>query len=274
MKTSHLASIAGLGLLVLAAGPLAAGGIDPAAPEAGPAPQPQVSFSPYLRAEVGSLLPELSDAYWLPPGQADPRIDFDLDGDNAGFASAAFGIDWNNGLRTDLALIHTGDIGFSGPCASASDGSDCDATPHADITDGTVRSRAMMANLFYAPLEGRNPDARIQPFVVGGLGVAWNTVESWTRFNPQAGTPPGSRPFRTFGSNTENDVAWSIGIGASWCLTDAETPIVMDVTWRYYDFGEAVGGDVADVGASVPRQPLTFDLSSQVFSLGVRIPLQ
>jgi opacity protein-like surface antigen len=133
-----------------------------------------------------------------------------------------------------------------------------------------------MANLFYAPLEARGSNSRFQPFVVGGIGMSRNTVESWTRFNLDAGTPPGSGPAtRVFGENSENPFAWSVGLGASWQLTESgERPILLDVGWRYYDFGTAEGGSTADVGAGIPRQPLNFDLTSQVFSIGIRIPLQ
>jgi opacity protein-like surface antigen len=180
-----------------------------------------------------------------------------------------------------MAITHTGDISVYGPCISASDGTPCDRPPapvraHADIADGSARSTVLMANLFYAPLEARGSNSRFQPFLVGGIGFSRNTVESWTRFNLDAGTPPGSGPAtRVFGSNTETDFAWSIGLGASWQLTRAgQRPVLLDVSWRYYDFGEAVGGSVADVGVSTPRQPLTFDLDGHVFSVGLRIPLQ
>lgn len=232
--------------------------------------QAAVTYGPYVRAELGGLVPELSGANWLPPGPGDPRVFFDLDGDEAGLASIAFGFDWQNGFRGDLSITHTGDISFSGPCSSASDGSDCDLTPHADISAGSVRTTAMMVNLFYAPREAAGSNARFQPWVTGGIGLARNTVESWTRVNPAS-----PEPVRVFGSNSQTDFAWSIGIGASWQLTEpGERPILLDLGWRYNDFGTAEGGRFADVGGGIPRQPLNFDVTSQVFSIGIRVPLQ
>lgn len=225
---------------------------------------------PYLRFELGAIVPELDDAYWLPPGPADPQINFDLDGDNAAFAGIAFGYDWQNGYRADVSILHSADIGFSGPCVSASDGSDCDLTPHADISDGAVSSTALMANLFYSPMQANGSNSTFQPYLVAGLGLARNTVDSWTRVNPASGNP-----VRIFGSNTETEFAWSLGLGASWEITQAGSqPLLFDVSWRYFDLGSAVGGDVADVGAGVPRQPLTFDMTAHTFSVGLRIPLQ
>ncbi len=240
--------------------------------------QASVTYGPYVRLELGGAIPSLDDAYWLPPNPGDPRIDFGLDGDNAAFGGVALGFDWQNGFRADVALLGTGNIGFSGPCVGASDGSPCDSPPaafddqHADISDGSVHSRAVMANVFYAPFEARGSNASFQPYIVGGIGLARNTVDSWTRVNPAAGTPT-----RVFDSNSETEFAWSLGVGASWQLTDpGERPILLDVSWRYYDFGEAVGGSIGTPGGpgSVPVQPLTFDMTSQVFSIGIRIPLQ
>lgn len=239
-----------------------------------------VTYGPYLRAELGSTFPDLANGYWLPPGPSDPLINFNLDGDNAAFASLALGFDWQNGFRGEFALSRTGAIGFSGPCSSASDGSPCDRPPadraHADITDGSVRSTVFMANVFFSPFEAQGSNSRFQPFVVGGIGFSENKVESWTRFNLDAGNPPGTgADTRVFGENTETDFAWSLGVGTSWQVTrPGEWPVLIDMSWRYYDYGEAVGGETSDVGGGTPRQPLTFDLNSQVLSIGIRIPLQ
>lgn len=225
---------------------------------------------PYVRAEIGGVLPGLSGGNWLPPGQADPRVFFDLRGDRAAMGTIALGYEWPNGFRGDLSLSRTGSIGFSGPCSSASDGSDCALTPHADISAGSVQSTAMMLNLFYTPFEATGSGAAFQPWVMVGLGMARNTIQSWTRVNPAAPSP-----VRVFGSRSQTNVAWSVGIGASWQLTQpGERPILLDIGWRYVDFGSAEGGATADVGNSMPRQPLNFDLTSQVISIGIRIPLQ
>lgn len=232
--------------------------------------QAAVTYGPYVRAELGGIAPELSGGNWLPPGAADPTVFFNLDGDGAGLGAIAFGFDWQNGFRSDVSLARTGSIGFSGPCSLASNGSDCDLTPHADISDGSLNTTAMMVNLFYAPREAAGSNATFQPWVTFGVGVARNTVQSWTRVNPAS-----PEPVRVFGSNSQTEFAWSVGIGASLQLTDpGERPILLDVGWRYFDFGSAEGGSIADVGASIPRQPLSFDLTSQVFSIGIRVPLQ
>lgn len=229
-----------------------------------------VTYGPYLRFEAGSFGTDLDNAFWLPPGDSDPQVNFDLDGDRTAFGGIALGYDWQNGFRGDLALLRTGDIGFSGPCSSASNGSSCTETPHADITDGTVRTTALMANVFYSPMEQRGSNAVFQPFFVAGLGFAENNIESWTRTNAAA-----EQPVRVFSSNKSSDVAWSLGFGAAWQVTRAgQYPIIIEASWRHFDFGTAEGSTVSDVGSGIPRQGLTFDNRSQVISIGVRIPLQ
>jgi opacity protein-like surface antigen len=169
--------------------------------------------------------------------------------------------------KPDLSLSRTSNSSFSGPCSSASDGSPC--STHADITDGSVDSTVLMGNVFYSPMHGSGSNAQFQPFVVAGLGMSHNTVDSWTRFNAGSGTPT-----RQFNSNSETEFAWSLGVGASWQLDGiGGTPMMLDVSWRYYDLGEAIGGSTSTPSGGVPVQPLTFDLTSQVFSIGLRIPL-
>lgn len=228
-----------------------------------------VTFGPYVRAELGALNWHLEDAYWLPPGPADPQINFDLDGDNTGMAAIAIGYDWQNGFRGDFSLIRTGQSDIAGPCSSASDGSSCTGTPHADITGGTITTTALMANVFYSPLERQGSNSVFQPFVVAGLGFAHNDVGVWTRTNLAA-----PRPVRSFESNSSLDLAWSLGIGAAWQVSRAgQRPVIIEASWRYYDFGTASGGTTPIGPGSTPREGLTFENRSQVFSIGVRIPL-
>ncbi len=227
-----------------------------------------VTYGPYARFELGGVISQGDDAYWLPPGAADPQINFDIDVDNGVFGSAAIGFDWQNGFRAEAALLATSNESFTAPCSSASEGSPC--AIHADITGGDIDTRALMGDVYFAPLEWQGSNDAFQPFIVAGLGVARNEMGPWTREN--AGAP---QPVRTFSGNTTTEFAWSIGLGASWQVTrPGRTPVLVEASWRYYDFGTAEGGSVPDVGMGIPRQPFTFENESQVVSIGVRIPLQ
>ncbi len=246
----------------------------PAAPQDGESlfgvQSASVTYGPYVRLDLGGVMPDPGGAFWDPSGADDPRISFDASADDAAFGALGLGFDWQNGIRADVSLFATGTSDVTAPCASASDGSPC--STHASITDASVSTRGVMASVYYAPLEAQGSNAPFQPFVVAGIGVARNEVGDWTRENPASG-----RPARTYEGDTSSGLAWSLGIGASYQVTrPGRWPIIVEAAWRYYDLGEASGGStpLPGFGGSEPREPFTFDNQSQVVTFGVRIPLQ
>jgi hypothetical protein len=234
-----------------------------------------VTFGPYARIEYGSSAPSLDGAYWLPPGESDPQIGFSatpLD-DRAGFGSVAFGYHWQNGFRAELALFGTGTTGFTGPCSSVSNGTDCGE--HSDITSASVSTSGFLGNVYYAPFEAQGSNSVFQPFIVAGIGVAQNEVGDWTRTKNPGNPTFGDNTVRSYSGATTSDVAWSVGFGAAFQVTrPGEWPVIVEAAWRYYDFGTASGGTEPLESGRPPREPLTFDLDTQVISIGVRIPLQ
>jgi len=225
------------------------------------------NFGPYISAELGLGMPMQADAYWLPPGSpADPQVFFDLDADRAGFGGIAVGYDVVNGFRGELALNVFGASDFAGDWSYTVPET---AGPHASMY-GTVNSIALMVNGYYAPLAGDAGQA-FQPYITAGIGMANNTVEEWTRINPDP-----TADEREFVSNTTSDLALSVGFGVS---VDLETEIggqtpTLDIGYRYFDLGTAVGGaETASGSGGVPVEPLTFGQSAHVISIGIRIPL-
>ena len=246
----------------------------PAAPQDGQSlfgvESASVTYGPYVRLDLGGVIPDPGDAFWDPAGADDPRISFDASADNAAFGALGLGFDWQNGIRADVSYFATGTSDMTAPCASASDGSPC--STHASITDASISTHGVMASVYYAPLEAQGSNAPFQPFVVAGIGVARNEVGEWTRENPASG-----RPSRTYEGNTSSGLSWSVGIGASYQITEpGRWPVIVEAAWRYYDFGEASGGStpLPGFGGSEPRQPFTFDNTSQVVTFGIRVPLQ
>lgn len=246
----------------------------PAAPQDGESlfgvESASVTYGPYVRLDLGGVRPDPGDAYWDPAGADDPRISFDASADDAVFGAVGLGFDWQNGIRADVSYFATGTSDMTAPCASASDGSSC--STHASITDASVSTHGLMASVYYAPLEAQGSGATFQPFVVAGIGVARNEVGDWTRENPTSG-----RPVRTYEGDTSSGFAWSVGIGASYQVTEpGRWPVIVEAAWRYYDFGEASGGStpLPGFGGSEPRQPFSFENTSQVVTFGIRVPLQ
>jgi len=231
-----------------------------------------VTYGPYARLSFGTSANSYDDGRWQ-NGGGDPTIMFDLGDETASFGELAIGYDWQNGFRADLALGRFGDADAIGPCASTSNATPC--SDHADISGGTVSSTTVMGNIYYAPFEHRGNNSVFQPFLTAGIGFARNEVGVWTReANPGSPSP---RPFRSFESNTDTQFAWSVGLGAAWQISrPGQHPVLVEASWRYFDLGEASGGatPLPGNGAGAPDVPLTFENTRQVFSLGIRIPLQ
>lgn len=229
-----------------------------------------VTFGPYVRAELGYASPNPGDAFWHPPGASDPTIYFDADVDGAAVGALAFGYDWQNGYRGELAINLFGSADAPGTCAYASDGSPCSG--HTDISQASVRTTAALLNVYYSPREARGDASRVQPFFTAGIGFANNRMSDWTRFNPSS-----SPTERTFAGASNSDLAWSIGAGVAFELErKSDWPVILEATYRYFDLGTARGGATPRPGSggSEPIEPYQFKHRSHTVSLGLRIPLE
>lgn len=219
----------------------------------------------YLRFELGASRFGSSDANWLPPGfPGDPQVFFDLDMDSSAFGGVAIGHNYSSNLRAEVALNVFGNSDFTGPwtyTVPATPG------PHASVT-GSVKSVALMANGYYAFETSGN----VKPFVTAGLGVARNSVGTWSRVNAAA-TPV----TRSFAGDSKTSLAWSVGLGVAVDVGPVmgSAPATLELAWRYFDLGTAQGGSTPVTGGpgGVPVAPLNFDLSTNVVSVGLRIPL-
>jgi opacity protein-like surface antigen len=218
----------------------------------------------YVRLEVGAASPDANDANWLPPGASDPRVFFDLDTDTAATGAIAIGRSFGNGWRGEAAFNIFGSSDFSGEWSYTTP---ADPGPHASMR-GSIRSFALFANGYYDfEMEGG-----FTPFLTAGLGVARNSMDDWTRINPDAG-----RPTRSFSGGSDSGFAWNVGAGVAWDVGSigGSGPAKLELGWRYFDLG-SVSGSATPIdgnGSSSPREPLNFDVTDQVFSVGLRFPL-
>lgn len=221
----------------------------------------------YVKFSLGMLAGNTSGANWHPPGYpVDPQVNFGLGNlDKVGFGGVAVGHSFDNGLRADLELIVTGASDATGACSGASDGSACNT--HSDITRATVKTRAIMANVSYDFMKG----GKVQPYATLGIGVANNVLSDWTRTANPGNTTP--RPVRTFAGATEQSLAWTAGIGVSYEIAAMGRPALLDLSYRYFDFGSVRGGTtpVSDNGAAASKG-LNFDLTGHALAVGLRIP--
>lgn len=226
-----------------------------------------ISFGPYARVTLGYDSGQFNDGRWLPPGASDPQIFFDLSDESGSYGSAAIGYDWMNGFRSDVSLSFlsgrttSGDWSFTIPATPGS---------HASMS-ADISSTAVIASLYYSPLEAQGKNLKFNPYVMAGLGVARHSIDSWTRTNPAVGNP-----VRSFASNTNSSLAWTVGVGGSWLLSKPRgRPIYLDMMLQHYDFGKAEGSATNAPGStgSAPRAPLSFERSGHMVSIGLRIPL-
>ncbi len=179
---------------------------------------------------------------------------------------AAFGVghDYGNGWRAEISLNLFGTSDFEGPWSFTVPDT---AGPHADVS-GSIRSVALMASGY------RDFDSvgAVTPFLTAGLGIAHNSMDEWTRINPDAG-----RTRRSFEGGSNTSLAWLIGAGLSWDVGPVlgSAPAKLDLTWRYFDLGSVRGGTEPLPGSGVggnPVEALNFDVTDHVITVGLRIP--
>jgi len=157
----------------------------------------------YVRIDLGGAMGSAGSASWRPAGfPTDPQVFFDLDGSSSPFAGIALGRDFGNGWRAEAGMNVFGKSDFSGPWSYIVP---VTPGPHADI-EASVKSMAMMANGYY----DFDTIGKVTPFVTGGLGMSKNSIDSWTRINPDAG-----RTTRSFTGGSDTSLAWSAGLGMS-----------------------------------------------------------
>jgi opacity protein-like surface antigen len=218
----------------------------------------------YIRLELGASQPDAGDANWLPPGPSYPRVYFDLDVDSSVMGAIAIGRSFGDGWRGEVAVNSFGKSDFSGNWSYTVP---ADPGPHASM-QGSVRSVAFFANGYYdIAMEGD-----FTPFLTAGLGIADNSMDDWTRINPDAG-----RTSRSFAEGSDSGFAWNIGAGVAWDVGQVlgSGPAKLELAWRYYDLGSVSGSTepLEGSGSGTPREPLNFDVTNQVFSVGLRFPL-
>lgn len=225
----------------------------------------------YLRLGIGAGSYGITDGNWAPPGAAplgsDPVVFFDLSEPDGVAGTVGIGRQLRIGLRGEIAFTGFESKDVSGPWSYTVPAT---AGPHADMST-SIQSSALMANVFYDLPDIGTGRYSAQPFLTAGIGLARNKMGDWTRTNAAA-----SRPSRTFEGDTNTDLAWSLGAGVSWNVGKSKShPIKLDLMYQFFDLGSAQGSStpLAGSGSSTPVSPLKFDVSSQVISVGVRIPL-
>ena len=218
----------------------------------------------YFRFEGGVAWSDIDDATWVSPGGA--RGWWDVDNDSSLMLGVAIGRTVMPGIRGDLSfgaiLSHDHD-----GCHIPGGRGNVPACGQSNVLS-SVDTYLLLANVFIEPLTLMgHSNGMFRPFVTAAIGAAWNDMEGWTRIEP--GAP---QPVRNFSGNTETNLAWALGGGVAVDMTQMfGRSVMLDVTYRYIDAGEARGGLVPDVGAGIPQEALNYDLQFHTVTAGIRI---
>jgi opacity protein-like surface antigen len=158
-------------------------------------------------------------------------------------------------LRVEGTVGYIPSLGFKGTFAS-------DA---ASTTQGSVSALVGLASaaIDLAGLTGPLPGG-IQPFVLGGIGVAnvYNGPEDDFRNGAYR---------NTFSSSTQTNLAWTVGGGTGFPMSPGFT---LDVAYRYLDLGERrVGPTLNTFGTLAPLTQDRADLRVHTIMIGLRYAL-
>ena len=142
---------------------------------------------------------------------------------NSGILDMGFGYHWNEWLRTEILLSYRPGFEFDGTSnfnqvsTSFAQTVDADVTSLSGMIVGIVRPLA----LFQVEKQ------KIEPFLFGGLGGAYNHIDSMRYTFPATATitPDGSH----------SGFAWTVGAGLSYGLTEK---IELELAYRYSDLGK------------------------------------
>lgn len=183
---------------------------------------------------------------------------FELDDiDNSFVVSGGVGYQFSQSLRGDVTVGYRPGFELDDSIASAFGGRD---THSADIDNTTV-----MVSGYY---DFSTALGNFTPYLGGGIGWAYNDIDSTTVTNPASGLS------RTHGGSGESDFAWQFVVGAA---SPIGGNMMLDLSYKYVDAGELDSGTTTVSGAAggAPFGPFAFngvsgDVSFHEITLGVR----
>lgn len=131
-----------------------------------------------------------------------------------------------------------------------------------------VRARTMLANLYWdlGHFSNMLEKNRLQPYVGGGLGASFNTMNDMTEYSP--GT---TRILSHVPGHSNWAAAFQYGAGIFYNMKDS--PVGLDFSYMYLDAGEGRSSGQMDVHSAAHEQlihPSVIDLRGNRWALGLR----
>ncbi|WP_417803322.1 outer membrane protein [Thalassospira lucentensis] len=181
-------------------------------------------LTPYLRADLGysSTVDDDGDLLDTRP----ERDTLDMSPNDSARYQIGAGLSLNSYLRTDITVSYRNNLteagGYFDPDGAVDPANRLNGGAHKTSNWST------MLNLYVDPFRAAGYDTgKFSPYLQGGIGWARNKTDNLVF---AAGT-------RVFG-DTHNDLAWQIGAGLNYAITDQWK---IDVSYRFIDMGEARG---------------------------------
>lgn len=229
----------------------------PIAPPPAYLPPPPMEFGGwYLRGDIGmsnQRVKSLDNALYHTPGTSVEHKGLGFD--SAGIYGVGLGYTFNNWLRGDITGEWRGKANFHGSDIVSFNG----VPVGTDVYTGSKSEWLVLANA-YVDL---GTWWHITPFVGAGVGMARNTISSFT----DIGGPVYSA---AFGDETSKwNFAWALHAGLAYQVSPGLT---IELAYRYVNLGNAASGDLYTYdGTNNVYNPMEFrDITSHDVKLGVR----
>ncbi len=221
-----------------------------------PPPPPQDFGGWYLRGDIGmsnQRVKSLDNALYHTPGTSVEHKGLGFD--SAGIYGVGVGYTFNNWLRGDVTGEWRGKANFHGSDIVSFNG----VPVGTDVYTGSKSEWLILANA-YVDL---GTWWHITPFVGAGVGMARNTISSFT----DIGGPAYSAAFGDKASKW--NFAWAVHAGLAYQVSPGLT---VELAYRYVNLGNAASGDLYTYdGINSVYNPMEFrDITSHDVKLGVR----
>ena len=254
------------GIIALGAAPAAhAADLLPPAPQLEPYSPPLESSGWYLRGDIGVGDASLRSVTSSFAGVTVPGFALNESHlDDSAFAGIGLGYQFNNWFRADITGEYRTSQRFQSIESYQGSSSGTPYTAY-DTYNGSIQSSVLLANGYFDVGHWYG----LTPYVGGGVGLAYNRVDSMTDVGAGS-TGPGGAGNGGLGwapDKATSALAWALMAGMSF---DVTPNLKFDVNYRYLDMGNAMSGAIGCTTTGCAPETQRYHLASNDIRLGLR----